>query len=253
VRAARLAACGFRATHTILDGERGLARMMGSDRNEPERMVRDLGIEWEVGGLSLKPYPCCRWIHSTLDALREVIARHGVRAADVRGVTVRSIEAFPAWFHGRRPPTMVDAQFSVPHAVAMVVLDRPRAEWWQASNRTDPAALEIVDRVTLEVDPAAQAAWTTIRHSARIPVTVAVETAAGTIEQARRHARGGPDEPLTDEEAERKYRELAEPVLGVAGAARVRELVDRLETLDSVTRLTVALASPLAPHGGARS
>jgi 2-methylcitrate dehydratase PrpD len=244
VRAARLAARGFRATHTILDGERGLVRMMGSDRYEPDRMVRDLGTEWEVGGVSLKPYPCCRWIHSTLDALRDVIAQHGVRPKDVRGVAVRSIEAFPNWFHGRRPPTMVDAQFSVPHAVAMVVLERPRAEWWQASSRTDPAVLDMMDRVALEVDPAAQAAWTTIRHSARIPVTVAVETAAATIEHARRHARGGSDEPLTDDEAERKYRELAEPVLGAPGAARVRELVDRLETLDRMTRLTAVLVPP---------
>jgi 2-methylcitrate dehydratase PrpD len=63
VRAARLAARGFRATRTILDGERGLWRMMGSDRGDAGRMVRGLGAEWDVLGLSLKPYPCCRWIH----------------------------------------------------------------------------------------------------------------------------------------------------------------------------------------------
>jgi 2-methylcitrate dehydratase PrpD len=244
VRAARLAARGFRATHTILDGERGLARMIGSDRHDPARMVRGLGTEWETPGLSLKPYPCCRWIHSTLDAVREVIARHGLRPDDVGRVTVRSIDAFPAWFHGRRPPTMVDAQFSVPHAVAMVVLDRPRAEWWQSANRTDPAVLALMDRVALEADPAAQAAWATLRHSARIPVTVVVETPAGAIVHARRHARGGPDEPLADDEAGRKYRELAEPVLGAPGAARVQALVDALETLDTVTRLTTALVPP---------
>ena len=73
--------------------------------------------------ISLKPYPCCRWIHSTLDAVRELVARHAVSPDSVRRVTVRSIEAFPLWFHGRRPPTMVDAEFSVPHAVAMVLLD----------------------------------------------------------------------------------------------------------------------------------
>jgi len=241
VRAAQLAARGFSATHTILDGERGLARMMGSDRYEPERMVRELGTEWDVLGLSLKPYPCCRWIHSTLDAVREVIRGHGLRPEDVRRVAVRSIEAFPTWFHGRRPSTMVDAQFSVPHAVAMAILDRPRAQWWQASSREDPAVLALADRITLETDPAAQAAWETLRHSARVPVTVIVETPAGRLEHARRHARGGPDEPLPDDEVERKFRELAEPVLGARGAARVRDLVDTLETLDTVTPLTAAL------------
>jgi 2-methylcitrate dehydratase PrpD len=246
VRAARLAARGFPATRTILDGERGLWRMMGSDRCDAGRMARGLGTDWEILGLSLKPYPCCRWIHSTLDAVRELVARHGVSPDDARKVTVRSIEAFPRWFHGRRPATMVDAEFSVPHAVAMVLLDRPRAEWWQPANRTDLAALDLMDRVALETDPAAQAKWTAVRHSARIPATVVVETPRGTVEATRRHARGGSDEPLADAEVERKYRELAEPVVGLAAAARIREQVDRLEALDSVVALTAALI----PDGG---
>ncbi len=246
VRAARLAARGFRATHTILEGERGLARMMSSDRHDPDRLVRGLGAEWSVLELSLKPYPCCRWIHSTLDAVRDLVGREGIRAEDVRRVRVASIDAFPAWFGGRRPPTMVDAQFSVPHAIAMTLLGRPRARWWEDANRSDPAVLALMDRVALDVDAEAQAAWLRLRHSARIPVTVAVETADRTLEHARRHARGGVDEPLSDAEVGEKFRELAEPVLGPRGAARVRELVDTLEEVDRVGRLTAALA----PEGG---
>jgi 2-methylcitrate dehydratase PrpD len=234
VRAARLAAGGFRATRTILDGERGLWRMMGSDRCDPARMVRGLGSEWEILGLSIKPYPCCRWLHSTLDATRELAARHGLRPDAVRRVTVRSIEALPRWFHGRRPATMVDAEFSVPHAVAMVLLDRPRAGWWEPRNRADPAVLDLMDRVELETDPAAQATWVAVRHSARIPATVVIDTPGGRVTAARSHARGGADEPLTDAEVERKLRELVEPVLGAPAAARLVERVDKLETLDSV-------------------
>src|SRR5262249_59598903 len=122
-------------------------------------------------------YACCGGIHSTLDTVREVSRQRGVGPHDVRRVTVRSIEALATWFHGRRPPTMVDAQFSVPHAVTMAMLDRPRPEWWQATNRDDPVVRALMDRVALEADPAAQEVWTTVRHSARVPVTVIVETA----------------------------------------------------------------------------
>jgi 2-methylcitrate dehydratase PrpD len=241
VRAALLAERGFRATREVLDGERGLWVMAGSDRCDFDRMVRGLGTDWDGLCVSLKPYPCCRWIHSTLDAVGELRAEHGIRPTDVRRVTVRSIEAFRAWFHSRRPATMVDAEFSVPHAVAMVLLDRPRPEWWHAANRTDPAVLDLMDRVVLETDPAAQAEYATNRNSARIPATVVMETNRGAFERMRRGARGGPDDPLRWDEIERKYRELAEPVLGPARAATALELVDELETLDSVAVLTAAL------------
>ena len=103
-----------------------------------------------------------------------------------------------------------------------------------------------MDRVELLTDPAAQATWVTVRHSARIPATVAIETPRGRIETARRHARGGADEPLTDAEVERKFRELAEPVVGATGASRIEARVAELETLDGVA----PLAAALVPEGG---
>jgi 2-methylcitrate dehydratase PrpD len=106
--------------------------------------------------------------------------------------------------------------------------------------------LDLLDRVELETDPAAQATWVTVRHSARIPATVVIETPGGTVEQSRRHARGGADEPLTDGEVERKFRELAEPVVGALAAARIEECVAKLETIDGVAPLTAALV----PEGG---
>jgi 2-methylcitrate dehydratase PrpD len=141
---------------------------------------------------------------------------------------------------------MVDAEFSVPHAVAMTILDRPRPDWCQAVNRTDPAVLALMDKVELETDPAAQTTWVTLRHSARIPATVTIEAPRGRLEHTRRHARGGPDDPMTDEQIAQKYRELAEPVVGSTGTARIRERIGELETLDTVARLTAALA----PGGG---
>src|SRR5207249_1913960 len=57
VRAALLAERGFRATREVLDGERGLWIMAGSDRCDFDRMVRGLGTDWDGLCVSLKPYP----------------------------------------------------------------------------------------------------------------------------------------------------------------------------------------------------
>ena len=48
-------------------------------------------------------------------------------------------------------------------------------------------------------------------------------------------ARGNPENPLTDNELRGKYRSLAEPVLGVARAARIERVVDALH-VDPIAR-----------------
>ena len=242
LRAALLAERGFTATREILDGERGLWIMAGSDRCDFNRMTRGVGTEFDVLRVSVKPYPCCRWLHSTVDAVRQAMAEHRVDPREVRQVTVRSMAPLVDWFQIRRPATMVDAEFSVPHAVAMTLLGRPRPDWWLEANRTDPDALALMDRVTVELDEAAQAEYAQHRNSARIPATVIIETARGTFERTRKLCHGGPDEPMTWREIEEKFRELAEPVIGGRRAAAVLQMVTELEAVGSLDELTGALA-----------
>jgi 2-methylcitrate dehydratase PrpD len=243
LRAALLAERGVVATREILDGERGLWIMAGSDRCDFDRMTRGIGEEFDVLRISLKPYPCCRWLHSTVDALRQVIAEQRVEPHEIRRVTVRSMAPLVEWFQIRRPATMVDAEFSVPHAVAMTLLGRPRRDWWLETNRTDPGVLALMDRVAVELDPAAQAEYATHRDSARIPAAVAVETARGAFHRSRQVCHGGPDDPMTWREIEEKFREQAEPVIGERRAAAVLGMVTELEALRSLDELNASLAT----------
>ena len=243
LRAALLAETGFGATREILDGERGLWIMAGSDRCDFDRMVRGIGTEFEVLQISLKPYPCCRWLHSTVDATRQLIAEHALTPSEIHRVTVRSMAPLVQWFQIRRPATMVDAEFSVPHAVAMTVLGRRRTDWWRDENRSDPDVLALMDRVAVELDPSAQDEYAWHRDSARIPATVTIDTARGRFERSRQETHGGPGDPMTWREIEEKFRELAEPLIGERRASAVLDMVMELESLDSTARLGAALAA----------
>jgi 2-methylcitrate dehydratase PrpD len=242
-RAALLAETGFAATREILDGERGLWIMAGSDRCDFDRMTRGVGTEFEVLRISLKPYPCCRWLHSTVDATRQLMAEHALTPAEIQQITVRSMAPLVEWFQIRRPATMVDAEFSVPHAVAMTLLRRRRADWWRDENRSDPNVLALMDRVVVELDPSAQAEYAQHRNSARIPATVAIDTARGRFERSRLESHGSPGDPMTSREIEEKFRELAEPLIGERRASVVLDMVMELESLGSTARLGAALAA----------
>ena len=67
LRAALLAEKGYEGSESILDGNNGFWVMAGSDRCDFNSMM-DFS-QYQILGVSLKPYPCCRWIHTTLDVV----------------------------------------------------------------------------------------------------------------------------------------------------------------------------------------
>jgi 2-methylcitrate dehydratase PrpD len=208
------------------------------------RFEQGLGTEYEVLRVSFKPYPCCRWIHSTVDAIRDLVRAHPIRPDGVQTVTVRSIEPLKKWFDSPRPTSMVDAEFSVPHAVAMAVLERPRSQWWHDENRRDPTVLDFMDRVVVEIDRDAHAEFADKRDSAVVPTTVRIATARQMYEQARRACHGGPLDPMTGDEIREKYPELVTPVLTEPKALAVLETIENLDHLKAVPQLARCLRTP---------
>jgi len=63
----------FTGPHTMLDSDLGFWRMTGSDRCQRELMDRGLGDEFKILKIGFKSYPCCRWLHPTLDAVSRLM------------------------------------------------------------------------------------------------------------------------------------------------------------------------------------
>ena len=251
VRAALLAAAGFPASRALLDGERGFWRMVASDRFDPD-VLADPGV-FHVRDLAFKPYPCCRWLHATLDAAATVLAREDARdVAEIAGIRVESTRAVAAAFGNRRPPTMVDAQFSAPHAVAALVAGIPLVDWWRAEHRSSAPMLALMDRVEIAEDPELTAAYLRDgRNVNRLPARVRFRFAGGHEAVAFcDHPMGTPrtDGPAMPDEREHfaaKHRALLALAPG-AGAAAVLAAVDALPSAPSVAPLARLLAPSTA-------
>ncbi len=232
VLSGHLAAAGFRGPWRILDGRRSYHATVASDRYRPELLLEGLGETWLVAGLSLKPYPACRWIHPVLDELRALWAGMGRPDPD----RVESIEVSGFWelerlFLRYRPEDIIDAQFSLPYTCAQVILDVPPGpDWFSAERLTDPTVLALADRVRVTTDPAVEEARRTDPTALRARVSVRSKDGQ-VVEAQAQGAHGGPDDPLTDEELAAKARILAAPLLGPAGADRLIDglLRDRLD------------------------
>jgi len=121
------AALGFRgvtgATY-VLEGEYGFFKLYEKGEVRPERVTERLGEHFGVMELSIKPYPCCRMTHSSIDAALELCKSHKIDSEKIDEVLVYTskmvFDMVGSPFKLRDNP-QVDAQFSIPYTVALAL------------------------------------------------------------------------------------------------------------------------------------
>ncbi|RNL61918.1 hypothetical protein EFK50_08790 [Nocardioides marmoriginsengisoli] len=182
--------------------------------------VTSLGSVFEIERSYLKPYPACRYTHTAVDVLTELLAGD-VAVDQVEAITVRT-HRWATFLDYRRPPSLEHAQYSYPFALG-TLLAKGRitpAEMTEAA-LADEAVLGFADRIEVVHDPALDAHLPD-HYATRLEVRLV----DGTVIDGgpRLDARGDVTRPLTDDELRAKFLLCAEPVLGGSAAALADEL-----------------------------
>jgi 2-methylcitrate dehydratase PrpD len=247
--AAHLAAEGVTGPAAVLEGEHGFLRAYAGG-GDPARAVAGLGTAWEILGTAVKPHACCRYSHAAIDALLELVTRHDLQSSAVAGIradvplTALPIVAQPAAAK-RAPASVVDAQFSLPYALAVAVRHRRASPAEYADPvRGDPEVRRLMDLVECHGDPALEALF-----PASWPARVAVRTTDGRLYEASvRDPRGSPKNPLGRDGVCAQARALLD---GVLPAAAVEALIEATARLDALPHLACLTAPLTALAGGA--
>lgn len=237
INAALLAESGFLGPRTILEGDRGFWRMAASDRFIPEAMLDGLGTRFNILAVYFKAYPTCRWNQAALDAMREIMARRGWSVDDVAAVEVGVARALiDQQFEDYQPHNLVDAQFSTPYAVALILHGEQAGPHWYDPALFDSSAIRTTMRkVTLRLDAEMERLFVEKRMAA---ATVEVTGVDGSVETARvDHAHGDPENPLSDADLERKYHGLAAVALDSGAAGQLLDKIRNLEQLERSAEL----------------
>jgi 2-methylcitrate dehydratase PrpD len=163
LHAAALAAGGFRAPATILEGRFGFFHAYSGAALAHTLTTPADGFE--IMRTGVKPHACCRYMQAPIDAALSLRARHGIDPASVERVEVGLVAAgFPIVCepaaHKRRPRSVVDEQFSLPFGIA-VALARGAASPAEFVLETldDPRVTRLMDRVSAVRDAALDAAY----------------------------------------------------------------------------------------------
>ena len=233
-----LAVAGFLGCRDILDGSQGFWRMAASDRCDFDLLTHGLGSEYFIMDASIKTWSCCWFIHPTLDSIKNIINRHDLVHQDIAQIDVWSLTDLSEMFNIIEPEELVDAQFSLPYCVAMVLLGiQPGPGWINKDLFHDETVLSIGSRVKIHPDSTCDAIFHNEdrRISARVVITT---TQGANFEESAPAPRGTPMLPVSEEEIIKKYLAMAIPVVGSEKAEGLKEFVLALETYDGVAALS---------------
>jgi 2-methylcitrate dehydratase PrpD len=235
VMAAKLAQHGFSSNDSVLEATNGYFAAFAGGTPDETSHLEELGRTWEIEqGVRYKPYPCGGLAHAAIDATLALREEHGLRPDAIADVDVKVSEYTASRIVFGIPETEVQAKFSMPYVVARALLDGELApDTFSDEAIREPAALSLVRKVHMEVEPGLAAA-----HRVRSPARVSIRLSDGrTVTREVGAARGGPEAPLSSEELRGKFRTCATRVLADPDIDRALEMLDSLEKLPNVKEL----------------
>jgi 2-methylcitrate dehydratase PrpD len=224
---ALMAQHGYTASRRALEAPRGLLQVF-SDKTDWSQITEGLGQTWEVALNTYKPFACGIVIHPAIDGCVQLRQAHGLKAADIRQVTLK-VHPLVLELTGKKTPSDgLQSKFSVYHSCAVGLL------YGQAGEH------EYSDEVVRREEVVSLRAKVLAVVDERIDeasVDITVHTTDGReLHLFVEHAIGSAQRPMSDAQLRAKFVSQAEPVLGPDRTAQAWELCmtfDRCADLES--------------------
>lgn len=238
VRMCQLAARGFTAPPTALDGRFGLLEVLSGQSARPEQLNLDLGKRWAVVQVYVKVYPCCAWIQAAVQQLVALRGPRPVRAQEVERVRI-GLCAYAVRNNGNvAPPDTMGAQYSLPYCAALALTADPSdPAMYREDAINDPERRELARRIELVADQEMEAAYPK-HYGSRVELQLAGGERA---ESAVLDPHGMPADPCTGTERLEKFSRLASGMRSRKAVARIINAVRDSEHLKSTRELTALL------------
>ena len=242
VRAADLAAQGFTGISNLVEADYGGFLSSFAGNLDVERVVAGLGDTWETVKTGFKPHATVTSIHSSLDALSQIMSAQKLIAEDI--ASIKAGISHPTYVHCAWPYTgqsVTAAQMNLYYGLAMIALDGMAfVDQFREDRIRDPKVMDFVQRITATVDPDIAQLGREYRHMARITV---VTRDGRTFSHEERHRRGSPENPVQRTAIEEKFDAQARAVLDGNAQAAVKGQLLELDQQRDITALMEGLAA----------
>jgi len=154
LQSALLAKNGFTGPIDIFDGDTAFWKMIGKKRNGiNDKLLKDCGKIFMISSVSFKFYPCCRLMHSSIDAVVDLIKKHDIDLNNIKKIILRSIKPLSRFpFTVKNPKNATDGRFSIPFTFACVLHEIDPLQWYSSENINRVDLLKSAEKIEIEND-----------------------------------------------------------------------------------------------------
>ena len=236
--AALLASKNFTSAEQGIEGRRGFANVLATQRNYAE-ITEKLGETWEIALNTYKPYACGIVEHPAIDGCVQLRNEHKLKPEDIESVALK-VHPLVLELTGRKTPqTGLEGKFSVYHSSAVAIVHGAAGEeQYSDAVVRDARIMSLRDRVTASVDRA--------MHEDQVHISIRLRNGS-TLEKYVEHCVGSLGKPMSDADLEAKFRGLAEGILAKSESDKLIGLcweVGKLKDAAETARASVPAAKP---------
>lgn len=224
IAAAMMAGAGHSGYSNIIE-EGFYPAYLGKSPHPP--IDKPLEYEYAIKGSYLKPYPGCRHVHPSIDALVEILKENEINSSQIKKVQVQTYKmAVETEIHSLNERG--DAYFNIPYALAArIVLGKNDWEAFDEKHFTNKRLIDVMKKVKVDIDPEIESRYPSQRGS-RVEVDLGK---SGPLYGRVCHPLGEPENPLPFSITREKFRDIA-------GAFLSEKSMDRMERMLDVSALT---------------
>ena len=227
---------GYEGPVEVIEGKEGLFEVLNNVEWQPEWLLKGLGEEFMITQCSYKAFPTEALTHQPISAAMQVCQEHNLAAEDIAEILVETtargadILSDPSKY---QPTTKETADHSLPYVIAAAVADgNVLPDSFSDEKLKDPRIWDLLGKIKVVADSEIDAMFPGVKR-ARVSITTnSGETHTAQVD----HAKGSPQNPMSDEEIVSKFRANAE---GVLDKARQDEIIDatwRFDELEDIEK-----------------
>jgi 2-methylcitrate dehydratase PrpD len=234
--AALLAARDYTSSEGMIEAKRGWANTI-STKQDYREITEGLGQRYEAALNTYKPFACGIVIHPAIDAAIQLRNHNSLNADMVDHIDLK-VHPLVLELTGKKTPQIgLEGKFSVYHSVAVAIIDGTAGER-QYSDRAvrDPRVIALRDKVSASMDPAIK--------PEQVDMTITLKDGR-TLHKFIEHAIGSVEVPMTDQQLEAKFMDLAD---GILPPAKTRALMDACWQVEQLPK-----ASAIAKAGAVKA